>query len=144
MRDILLGPYFSWLWCACWHFGRVRLHDAVDCSLPGSSVHGDSPGNSTGVGSHALLQGIFPTQTGIESTSLRPPAVAGMFFATRATREALSCLLLYNKPPKVGPQWFVISHDSVGWLDNFLVLPKVTHAAAFSWRLGWGSWPNCL
>ena len=32
------------------------------CSLPGSSVHGDSPGKNTGVGCHALLQGIFPTQ----------------------------------------------------------------------------------
>ena len=37
--------------------------DPLDCSLPGSSIHGiDSPGKSTGVGSHALLQGIFPTQ----------------------------------------------------------------------------------
>ena len=33
-----------------------------DCSLPGSSVHRDSPGKNTGVGCHALLQGIFPTQ----------------------------------------------------------------------------------
>ena len=33
-----------------------------DCSLPGSSVHGDSPGKNTGVGCHALLQRIFPTQ----------------------------------------------------------------------------------
>ena len=32
------------------------------CSSPGSSVHGDSPGKNTGVGCHALLQGIFPTQ----------------------------------------------------------------------------------
>ena len=31
-------------------------------SLPGSSVHGDSSGKNTGVGCHALLQGIFPTQ----------------------------------------------------------------------------------
>ena len=38
------------------------LCDAVDCSPPGSSVHGDSPGKNTGVGCHALLQGIFPTQ----------------------------------------------------------------------------------
>ena len=28
----------------------------------GSSIHGDSPGKSTGVGCHALLQGILPTQ----------------------------------------------------------------------------------
>ena len=36
----------------------------MDCSLPGSSVHGDSPGKNTGVGclSLSLLQGIFPTQ----------------------------------------------------------------------------------
>ena len=34
----------------------------MDCSLPGSSVHGDSPGKNTGVGCHALLQGIFLTQ----------------------------------------------------------------------------------
>ena len=38
------------------------LCDHMDCSQPGSSVHGDSPGKNTGVGCHALLQGIFPTQ----------------------------------------------------------------------------------
>ena len=38
------------------------LCNPVDCSPPGSSVHGDSPGKNTGVGCHALLQGIFPTQ----------------------------------------------------------------------------------
>ena len=36
------------------------LCDPMDYSLPGSSVHGNSPGNNTGVGCHALLQGIFP------------------------------------------------------------------------------------
>ena len=38
------------------------LCDPMNCSPPGSSVHGDSPGKNTGVGSQALLQGIFPTQ----------------------------------------------------------------------------------
>ena len=38
------------------------LCDTMDCSPPGSSVHGDSPGRNTGVGCHVLLQGIFPTQ----------------------------------------------------------------------------------
>ena len=38
----------------------------MDCSLPCSSVHGDSPGKNTRVGCHALLQGIFP---GIEPRS---------------------------------------------------------------------------
>ena len=34
----------------------------LDCSLLDSSVHGDSLGKNAGVGSHVLLQGIFPTQ----------------------------------------------------------------------------------
>ena len=38
------------------------LHYPLDCSPPGSSVHGDFPGKNTGVGCHALLYGIFPTQ----------------------------------------------------------------------------------
>ena len=38
------------------------LCDPMDCSPPGSSVHGDSPSKNTGAGCHALLQGIFPTQ----------------------------------------------------------------------------------
>ena len=38
------------------------LWEPMACSPPGSSVHGNSPGKNTGVGSHFLLQGIFPTQ----------------------------------------------------------------------------------
>ena len=41
---------------------HLPLCDPMDCSLPGSSVHGDSPGKNTGVRCHALLQGIFPIQ----------------------------------------------------------------------------------
>ena len=40
----------------------LTLRDTMDCSLPGSSVHGDSPGKNTGLGCHVLLPGIFPTQ----------------------------------------------------------------------------------
>ena len=40
----------------------LNLCDPIDCSPPGSSVHGDSPGKNTRVGCHAILQGIFPTQ----------------------------------------------------------------------------------
>ena len=36
--------------------------DPIDYSPPGSSIHGDSPSKNTGVGCHALLQGIFLTQ----------------------------------------------------------------------------------
>ena len=38
------------------------LHNRMDCSPPGSSVHGILLGKNTGVGCHFLLQGIFLTQ----------------------------------------------------------------------------------
>ena len=46
------------------------LCDPMDCSPPGSSVSEDSPGKNTGVGCHALLQGIFPAQ-GLNLSLLR-------------------------------------------------------------------------
>ena len=40
----------------------LTLCDPMECSPPGSFVHGDSLGKNTGVGCHALPRGIFPTQ----------------------------------------------------------------------------------
>ena len=65
------------------------LGNPVDCSLPGSSVHGDSPGKNTGVGCHALLQGIFLSQ-GSNPSLLRLPALAGGFFTTSASWDAFT------------------------------------------------------
>ena len=48
----------------------------------------DSPGKRTGVGSHAFLQGILPTQ-GLNLQLLYLFALAGRFFTTRATWEPL-------------------------------------------------------
>ena len=48
--------------CMLSRFSSVQLCDPMDCSPPSSSVHGDSPGKTTGVGCHFLLQGIFPIQ----------------------------------------------------------------------------------
>ena len=45
------GPYFSVLSCVLFYV-IPRYY-----SPPGSSVHGDSPGKNTGVGSHSPLQG---------------------------------------------------------------------------------------
>ena len=53
-----MKPRVKSLWCA------VLSHSVTvtDCVLPGSSVHGDSPGKNTGVSYDALLHRIFPTQ----------------------------------------------------------------------------------
>ena len=58
----------------------------MNCSPPGSSVHGDSPSKNTGVGCHALLQRIFLTQG--SNSHLMSLAVASMFFTTSTTWEA--------------------------------------------------------
>ena len=56
------------------------LCNPTDGSPPVSSAHGDSPGRNTGVGCHALLQGIFPPrdQTRVSCVS----CIAGGFFTT--------------------------------------------------------------
>ena len=51
--------------------------------LPGSSVHGDSPGKNTGVGCHALLQGSSQPRDWTQVS-----CTAGRFFIIWATREA--------------------------------------------------------
>ena len=40
----------------------LTLCNPMDCTLPGFSIHGDSPSKNAGMGRHALLQGIFLTQ----------------------------------------------------------------------------------
>ena len=70
--------------------------DAMDCSLPGSSVHGDSPGKNTGVSCHSVLQGTFPAQ--IEPVSPASHALAGRFFITAPPgKPIISFSLLYSK-----------------------------------------------
>ena len=61
---MFVGVYmYIHMYICCAVFNRsVVLCNPRDCSPPGSSVHGDSPGKYTAVDCYALLQGIFPTQ----------------------------------------------------------------------------------
>ena len=80
------------------------LCDPMDCSPPGSSVHGDSPGKYTGVSCHALLQGIVPTQGSNphllyllhwQMGSLLPPGkgYAGVVLTLKGNRTSLDLSL---------------------------------------------------
>ena len=59
--SVFLWDCFVFLMCSV-ALSCPTVLDPKDCSPPGSSVHGDSPGKNTGVCCHTLLQGIFPTQ----------------------------------------------------------------------------------
>ena len=63
----------------------------MDCSLPGFSVYGDSPGKNNGVGCHALLQGTYWTQGSnpglsptlqADSLHLEPPEKPTLAYST--------------------------------------------------------------
>ena len=64
----------------------LTLCDPMDCGLPGSSVHGDSPGKNTGMDCHALLQGNLPNP-GTEPVTLEVRDLAGGFFTASVPPE---------------------------------------------------------
>ena len=77
------------------------LCNLVDCSPPGSSVHGNFPGKNTGVGCHFQLQGIFPTQGlnlcllhllhwQVDSLPLEPPLMENILL--RLKLNTVQCL----------------------------------------------------
>ena len=72
----------------------LTLCDPMDCSPPGSCPW-DSTGKNTGMGYHALLQGIFPTQG--SNPSLMSPALAGGFFTTEPPGKPLLMHVYYCK-----------------------------------------------
>ena len=99
------------VWEALWTLQKFKIH--------GSSVHGDSPGKNSGVGCHALLQGIFPTQ--------------GLNLGLLHCRWFLYHLSHQGSPPYM-PSWnfFVNSFVQKCLWDSFTLLHK-SRIRSFSW-----------
>ena len=62
--------------------------------MPGPYVHGDSPGKNTGVGCHALLQGILPMFQEI-------------FLTQESNRGLLHCRQLLHQLSYLGQSQFI-------------------------------------
>ena len=91
----------------------------------------DSPGKYTGVGCHALLQGIFPTQ-GLYLCLIMFPALAGRLFTTSATWEALYKLYL------ILPMY---NHWRRQWHPTPVLLPGKSHGQrSLVGCSPWGRW----
>ena len=86
------------LMCAKLLQSCLILCEPMDCSPPGSSIHGDSPGKNTGVGCHALFQRIFPLlllsceaySTGLQSARQEPELSYSLSCIERSA-EWLAC-----------------------------------------------------
>ena len=63
----------------------LTLYVPMDCSRPGSSVHGESSGKNAGVSCHAFHQWIFPAQR--LNPCLISPALGGRFFTTQSLQK---------------------------------------------------------
>ena len=134
MIKINLQPAIKW--CVLCFVTQLCLNlcDPMDCIPPGSSVHGDSPGKNTGVGSHSLFQGIFPIQ-GLSQVS----RTAGGFFAVWAAREALTLIVLCNTCYGVcvlSRVWFFVT--------SWNVARSVPLSLGFPRQEYWGRLPSLL
>ena len=121
------------------------LCDPMDCSLPGSSVHGDSPDKNTGVGCHALLQGDFPnTLIELRSPALQkdslpsePPGkpkntgvgslflLQGIFPTQESNQGPLHYRQILYQPSYQGSPINILPLEFVSFSPTFLSLPLV-------------------
>ena len=113
-----------------WLFGV-----SMDCSLPESSVHGIFQANILEWICHFLLQGIFPTQG--SNLCLISPALAGRFFITSVTWEALSLSWISAQGKSQlswGSQWSSMDHLMTARPAPFFRSASLTaHLGEFTW-----------
>ena len=106
----------------------------------------DSPGKNTGVGYHALLQGIFPTQE--LKVSLMSPALADYRryhlgspqsqYQTLNKGASLVTRMVKNLPAMQETWvWFL------GWEDRLEKI-MVTHSSVLAWKIPWTEEPGEL
>ena len=97
----------------------------MDCSPPGASVPGDSPGQNTGVGGHFLLQGIIPTQGSNPGPSVLCLLVLWLWGESRRASASSLCSFVVLSPPEE-PISTSVLHFS---LKHHLSIPFQVHHA---------------
>ena len=109
--------------CCAYSLSHFRLFaNPKDCSPPSSSVHGDSPGKSTGLGCCALLQGIFPTQ------GLNPGLLHFGQMLYRLSHQGIPKLRLTEVEHLVRVIWLAVGLRSSLVDSRFQDLRKVFHS----------------
>ena len=93
-----------WWWFSCYVVSASC--GCMDCSLPGSCVHGDSPDKNTGMGSHCLWEPLVTLQISVSHTQNDGTGFYSLWvlFHCRFYRsqfsavQSLSCVWLFATP----------------------------------------------
>ena len=93
-----VGKVIPWLGSVTQSY--LTLYKSLESSPPGSFVHR--------IFQARILKQCAISNTGLEPTSLRSPALAGRFFTTRTTWEALDTLINTRINPIHVPLWTYI------------------------------------
>ena len=114
-------------WC-------LTLCDPMDCSLPGSFVHGISPGQNTGVGTGAEPPGkesAYNAGYSILIPGSGRSTGEGIGYPLQYSWDYLMVQLVKN-PPAMWETWV----QSLGWEDP-LEKGTATHSSILAWRFPW-------
>ena len=114
----------------------LTLCDPTDCSSPGSSVHGDSPGKDTGVGCHSLLWGSSQPRHQTQVSG-----IAGRFFTVRTTRVIHNTNSAPSLPISLNPRQIpctAFSRQGASWvpITNFYTKAQILYFSALLILLG--------
>ena len=114
----------------------LTLCESMDFGLPGPSIPGDSPGKNTGVGCHALLQGIFPTQ-GLNMCIERVSCIGRHSLPPGKPISGLYHSLLINSPTeRLDFPGGSNSKESACNLGDLSSIPGLAaHSSILAWRI---------
>ena len=102
----------------------------IDCSPPGSSVHGDSSGKNTEVGCHSLLPGdlpnpgIKPRSPALQADSLLSEPPGKPLLYSRNSYKTMSRFFSRNFAGQKGVEWYIQSAERKNMSNQEYSIPQ--------------------
>ena len=135
---LIYGDIFCCLHvCVLIHFSHVQLYETSWTVASRLLCPWDSPGKNTGVGCHALLQGIFLTQE--LNRQLLQLLHCKRILYHWATREALLLLL-----DLISKAIYSVYHKFHLMSNSYKEKAMAPHSSTLAWKIPWTEEPGGL